>query len=73
MTSQIELDGGEGEGGGGDGEGGGGDGEGGGGDGEGGPGTAAAPTLFITQKAESNLRRRAPLGSATFFGCECLA
>ena len=39
-----------------------------------GPGTAeAAPTLFIKQKAESNLSRRAPLGSATFFGCECLA
>ena len=33
----------------------------------------AAPTLFITQKAEINLSRRAPLGSATFFGCECLA
>ena len=32
-----------------------------------------APTLLITQKAESNLSRRAPLGSATFFGCECLA
>ena len=37
------------------------------------PGSAAAPTLLITQKAESNLSRRAPLGSATFFGCECLA
>ena len=42
------------------------------GDGElSGPGTAVAP--LITQKAESNLSRRAPLGSATFFGCECLA
>ena len=38
-----------------------------------GPGTAVAPTLLITQKAESSLSRRAPLGSATFFGCECLA
>ena len=44
------------------------------GDGElSGPGTAAAPTLLTTQKAESNLSRRAPLSSATFFGCECLA
>ena len=42
------------------------------GDGElSGPGTSAAPTL--TQKAESNLSRRAPLGSAAFFGCEYLA
>jgi len=35
-------------------------------------GTAPAPPTLITQKAESNLSRRAPLGSATFFGCECL-
>ena len=37
------------------------------------PGTSAAPTLLTTQKAESNLSRRAPLGSAAFFGCEYLA
>ena len=44
------------------------------GDGElSGPSAAAAPTLFITQNAVSNLSRRAPLGSATFFGCDCLA
>ena len=36
-------------------------------------GTAVAPTLLITQKAESNLSRSRPLGSATFFGCEYLA